>query len=48
MSFIVTAGLRHDSTQVIALITGLRAWYVITYIESQGATLVIPPRAGRP
>ncbi len=56
--FIVTAGQRHDSTQAIALLTGLRARYVIAdkgydsqelieYIEGQGATPVIPPRAGR-
>ena len=56
--FIVTAGQRHDSTQAKALLTGLRARYVIAdkgydsqalieYIGRQGATPVIPPRAGR-
>ena len=56
--FIVTAGQRHDSTEAIALLTGLRARYVIAdkaydsqeileFIKTQGATPVIPPRAGR-
>ena len=56
--FLVTAGQRHDSTQALALLSGLRARYVIAdkaydsqelieYIEGQGATPVIPPRAGR-
>ena len=56
--FIVTAGQRHDSTQARALLTGLRARYVIAdkgydsqeliaYIKGQGATPVIPSRAGR-
>ena len=56
--FIVTAGQCHDSTQALALLSGLRAHYVIADkgydsqeliegIEGQGATPVIPPRAGR-
>ena len=55
---IVTGGQRHDSTQARALLTGFTAGYVladkgydsqalIAYLEGQGATPVIPPRAGR-
>lgn len=54
----MTAGQYHDSTQSIALLSGLSARYVIADkaydsqeliegIEGQGATPAIPPRAGR-
>ena len=58
LRFIVTGGQRHDSTQARALLRGFTATSVIAdkgydsqalieYIEGQGATPVIPPRAGR-
>ena len=58
LRFIVTGGQHHDSTQARALLTGFTAASVIAdkgydsqtlieYIEGQGATPVIPPRAGR-
>ena len=58
LRFIVTGGQRHDSTQARALLTGFTAGYVIAdkgydsqaliaYIEGQGTTPVIPPRASR-
>ena len=54
----MTGCQRHDSTQARALLTGFTATHVIAdkgyesqaliaYIEGQGATPVIPPRAGR-
>ena len=58
LRFIGTAGQCHDSTQALALLSGLSARYgiadkaydsqeLLAGIEGQGATPVIPPRAGR-
>ena len=58
MRFILTGGERHDCTQALALIEGLKseavladkgydADYIVQAVEEMGAIAVIPPKSNR-